>query len=544
MSALLEDIKIFTNRILTPPKKAKHAAIYEPEEEGDLVAFEVPLEYEEIERYWVDEPYCFICILLHREKKDYLYQVVEPKLNKFEKALLEQLFMELGDVISLKGVEDIDRLTDTRKTELLREQVDSLIAEYSTLRPRSFEKIFYYIKRDFVEFGPVSAMMRDSRIEDMWCNGLGIPVFLHHVAYSNVVTNVVFSTNEELNAYVMRVAQNSGRHLSKATPILDTVMRDGSRINITYGSEVSPKGSSFSIRRQKKVPITPLDLIAWRTFTSEMMAYFWICMENGKNILFCGGTASGKTSSLNAICMFIPMDIRIVTLEDTREIQLPHQNWIPTVTRDGIGANEVGTVDLGDLLKAALRQRPEYLLVGEVRSKEAQILFQAMNAGHATCSTFHAGTPREVINRFTNPPINVPLAMFTALDIISMQSSSYVNGVQRRRASVVSEVTSTSEGVDLKDVFTWDPINDEFEKKGSHILEEIKARHGWSTDQVRKDMQRKQLLLDKMLEHGIRDYNDVVNWLDAFRKNPDKVINLLSYDRPAEKHAGLSMDGL
>ncbi|WP_196213986.1 type II/IV secretion system ATPase subunit [Methanolobus vulcani] len=545
MSSLLENGIIKANKFISKLKKVENPSndINESEEElavlyneisgfdEKIVEFEVPAEYEEIERYWVDEPYSFISVIYHIEKKDYLYHIVEPKLNRFEITLLEQLFMELGDVLTLKGIEDIEALTDERKTELLKEQVRKILAEYSDLTSRSFEKVFYYIKRDFVEFGQISSIMRDPNIEDLWCNGIGIPLFIHHTIYGNVTTNIVFNSSDELNSFVMRIAQNSGRHLSKSTPILDTVMKDGSRINITYGTEVSPKGSSFSIRKQKKVPITPLDLIAWKTFSSEMMSYFWICMENGKNILFCGGTASGKTSSLNAICMFIPMDVRIVTLEDTREVQLPHENWVPTVTRDGLNANDIGTVDLNDLLKAALRQRPEYLLVGEVRSVEAQILFQAMNAGHATCSTFHAGTPREVINRFTHAPINVPVAMFTALDVISMQSSSYEKGVQRRRCSVISEVIGvSSNGVDLKDSCVWDPINDVFENKGSFIINEIRNKRGWTLEELDQNLSKKQRFLELMIERGIRDYTGVVEWLDAFRKDPDKILSLLSFD--------------
>jgi flagellar protein FlaI len=557
MFAILKNVKTYANNLLSKNKNEENPSNNDIEGDEEIakfdediagfdekiVEFEIPAEYEEIERYWVDEPYSFISVIYHIEKKDYLYHIAEPKLNRFEKTLLEQLFMELGDVLTLKGIEDIDNLTDSRKIELLREQVEKILSEYSDLTPRSFEKVFYYVKRDFVEFGQITSIMRDPRIEDMWCNGVGIPIFIHHTIYGNVVTNIVFTSSEELNSFVMRIAQNSGRHLSKATPILDTVMKDGSRINITYGTEVSPKGSSFSIRKQKKVPITPLDLIAWKTFTSEMMAYFWLCMENGKNILFCGGTASGKTSSLNAICMFIPMDVRIVTLEDTREIQLPHENWIPTVTRDGLNSNDIGTVDLNDLLKAALRQRPEYLLVGEVRSVEAQILFQAMNAGHATCSTFHAGNPTEVINRFTHAPINVPVAMFTALDVISMQSSSYEKGVQRRRCSVVSEVVGISKDVELKDCYVWNPHNDGVENKGSFILGEIRNRHGWTLEELTQKLVEKQRFLDLMIERGIRDYASVVAWLDAFRKNPERILDILSFDnKPSAQE--LETDGI
>ncbi|SFM26755.1 type II/IV secretion system ATPase subunit [Methanolobus profundi] len=498
-----------------------------PETPDDLVSFSLPAHMEEIDRYWVDEPYCFICILYNTLKKNMNYYLIEPKLNKFEKTLLQEFNNIMGDRLTISNMDDGLELDSIDRYELLRENTKHILTEYFDLQTRTFEKIYYYLKRDFIDFGTISAIMKDPNIEDVWCNGVGIPIFVYHKTYGNIRTNVVFSNDEELDHFVTLIAQQSSRHLSRSTPILDTIMRDGSRINITYGHDISPKGSSFSIRRQKKVPLTPLDLIAWKTFSSEMMAYFWFCMEHGKSILFCGGTATGKTSSLNAVCLFIPIHIRIVTLEDTQEINLPHKNWISTITREGISVNKMGTIDLEDLLRASLRQRPEYLLVGEVRGRESQTLFQAMNAGHATCSTFHAGTPREVINRFTNPPLNVPPAMFSALDIISMQSNIYEGGIEKRKASHISEVTDVTSHIELQDTFLWDPVADSFEFMGSRVLQDIKNKLGWTEEQINKELGRRAMFLDLMLEKNIRDYNQFIQSIHAYSKDPDKVIQLL-----------------
>ncbi|NPE28718.1 type II/IV secretion system ATPase subunit [Methanococcoides sp. SA1] len=505
--------------------------------EDELVSYDIPKDHEEIERYWVDEPYSFVSIIHDTILNDTKYITIEPKLNRFEKPLLEEVMMMLEDVLTLKGVEDIDEFENTDKTELLKNKTAEILSDYSKLDHRSFEKIFYYVKRDFVEFRKISTIMRDHSVEDVWCNGVGIPVYVYHSGYGDLPTNIVFETDEELDSFVMRIAQQSRRHLSKSNPILDTVMKDGSRINMTYGHDISPKGSSFSIRRQKTVPLTPLDLIAWKSFSAQMMAYFWICMENRKNILLCGGTATGKTSALNAICMFIPLNIRIVTLEDTREIQLPHKNWIPTVTRDGLSSIDTATIDLEDLLRASLRQRPEYLLVGEVRSSEAQILFQAMNAGHSTCSTFHAGTPKEVINRFTNPPINVPPAMFTALDVICMLNNTYENGSEKRKAFVVAEVTGVGTDVQMEDVFQWDITTNDFNFMGSHVMEDIRNRRGWSMEEVENILQVRTKFLLKLIENGIRDYADVVCWINAFCKDPKDTMSLLESDMSGSFHS-------
>jgi flagellar protein FlaI len=502
-----------------------------PEAEEELLFFVPPPHTREIERYWVDKPYAFVSILLNSEKRSIQYHIVEPRLNRFEKTLLEELSNVMGEkltsiIINNNNNNDVSAIRSQDRHELLRENTLQLLEEYFDLRNRTFEKIYYYLKRDYIEFGPISGIMKDSHIEDIWCNGVGIPLFAYHKAYGNIRTNVVFASDEELDHFVTLVAQQSSRHISRSTPIVDTVMRDGSRINMTYGHEISPKGSSFSIRRQKEVPLTPLDLIAWGTYSSRMMAYFWLCMQHGKNILFCGGTASGKTSSLNAICQFIPLNVRIVTLEDTREIMLPHKNWVSTITRDGISSNKMGTIDLEDLLRASLRQRPEYLLVGEVRGRESQTLFQAMNAGHATCSTFHAGSPVEVINRFTNPPLNVPPAMFSALDIISMQSNIYDNGIEKRKASLVSEVT-VRDNIELKKAFSWDSHADTFEYHGSAVLSEIREKMGWTDEELHREMDRRTIFLDMLLEKGFRDYENFVMWAKAYAKEPATAMDCL-----------------
>lgn len=497
-----------------------------------LISFLPPANMEEIERYWVDEPYCAVSILLDTEKQRIRYHVIEPKLNRFEKTLLQEFSNVMGDRLTVSNANEENELDKADRYHLLKENTKHTLIEYFDLDIRTFEKIYYYLKRDFIDFGPINAIMQDPNIEDVWCNGVNIPLFVYHKAYGNVRTNVVFSNEEDLDHFVTLIAQQSSRHLSRSTPILDTIMRDGSRINITYGRDISPKGSSFSIRRQKTVPLTPLDLISWGTFSSQMMAYFWFCMEHGKNILFCGGTATGKTSSLNAICLFIPRNIRIVTLEDTPEINLPHKNWISTVTRDGLSLNKMGTIDLEDLLRASLRQRPEYLLVGEVRGRESQTLFQAMNAGHATCSTFHAGKPQEVINRFTNPPINVPSAMFSALDIISMQANIYEAGVEKRKASHISEVIGVSNGIELQDSFLWNPVKDSFEFKGSSVLQGIGRKMGWPDEKIEQELFRRTRFLELMVRSGQRDYDHFILSVNAYNKDPEKAMELLvSQDR-------------
>jgi flagellar protein FlaI len=520
------DLSSIVSRIRKKDSKSSDSELEDIQQ--NLLTYTPPEGWMEIERYWADKPYSFISILENPHEKHSAYRLVEPSLTNFEYVLLEEVKMYLEDILTLKNISDLENLTVEGKTNLLRDNTYRILSDFSQNDPYTREKIFYYVKRDFIEHGKISAIMRDHNIEDIWCNGVGLPVHVFHTGYRNLETNVIFDSHEELDAFVMRIAQQAGRHLSSATPILDTVMTDGSRINITYSTEISPNGTSFSIRRIKKVPITPLDLIAWKTFSSDLMAYFWMCVENHTNIIFCGGTATGKTSAMNAICMFIPGDVRIVTLEDTKEIQLPHSNWVSTVTRENMPGMSAYQIDLEGLLRAALRQRPEYLLVGEVRGREAQILFQAMNAGHATCSTFHAGNVKEVINRFTHQPINVPVAMFSALDVMCILTIVYKEGTQKRRVLEVAEVKDVTEVIQTHLSYQWNEPNDRYEFSHSYALEHIRNKRGFSQEELTSELARRARFLEMLIEMGIRDYYDVVQWIHEYNKHgPDALEKLV-----------------
>ncbi len=238
---------------------------------------------------------------------------------------------------------------------------------------------------------------------------------------------------------------------------------------MTLGKEITTRGSTFTIRKFKEIPITPVDLIAWNTFSSETMAYLWLCIENNRSLIFSGGTASGKTSSLNAVALFIPPKAKVISLEDTRELKLPHQNWIPGLTRDSFTADGKGAIEIFALLKAALRQRPEYLLVGEVRGKEAMTLFQAMSTGHTTFSTMHADSVESAIHRLENPPISVPRTMITALDIISIQSQTYLKNKRVRRNIKLVEINDldpNTRNIRTNDVYAWNSGTDRFDRVG------------------------------------------------------------------------------
>lgn len=500
---------------------------YDPQLHGPISEFKGVEGYEEIERYWVNEPYTFIVILYNEEINHHLYYVVEPELTDFEKVFLEEIRDRLRDVLL---VEDIDE-DACDKEAVLDTKIWSIIQDYTLeITSPMLAKISYYVKRDFIRFGKIDALMCDTSIEDVSGNGHDVPIFLYHRKYQNIPTNIIYQ-EDELNSFIIQMAQRSGKHISVAEPIVDATMPDGSRIQMTLGTCVTAHGSTFTIRKFSETPITPVDLIKWGTFSAEAMAYLWLCIENNKSLIYAGGTASGKTSSLNAVSLFIPEKAKVITLEDTRELKLPHPNWIPSMTRDSFTADERGAVDMYDLLKAALRQRPEYLLVGEVRGKEALTLFQAMSTGHTTFSTMHADSVASAIHRLENPPISVPRSMIQALDIMSIQSQTYTKGKRVRRNIKLVEIIDidpNTRNIRTNDIFVWDSENDVFVRTGeSKALFDIKMRRGWGQGRIDEELYYRQKILEYMVNNNINDFNEISGIINAYQSRPERVLQKL-----------------
>ncbi|WP_424359409.1 type II/IV secretion system ATPase subunit [Methanocella sp. MCL-LM] len=507
-------------------KKKFEFEAYDPEKQGPMSVFTGLADFEEIERYWVIEPYSFVVILYNEKANTYLYYVCEPTLTIFEKELLEDIYQRLQDVLL---IENIDPKSDRREM-LVRKTTEVIVDYIGKIDTKSYHKLIYYIVRDYIQVGKIEPLMNDNFIEDISCNGFDTPVFLYHKNYENIMTNITFN-ERQLDSFVIRLAQRCGKHISIAEPMVDATMPDGSRIQMTLGKEITTRGSTFTIRKFKEIPITPVDLIAWNTFSSETMAYLWLCIENNKSLIFSGGTASGKTSSLNAVALFIPPKAKVISLEDTRELKLPHQNWIPGLTRDSFTADGKGAIEMFALLKAALRQRPEYLLVGEVRGKEALTLFQAMSTGHTTFSTMHADSVESAIHRLENPPISVPRTMITALDIISIQSQTYLKNKRVRRNMKLVEIQDidpNTRNIRTNDVYVWNSATDRFDHVGeSAVLAEISQRRAWSKKELVTELYRRQRVLEYMVKNNIRDFHQVAAIIQAYAVKPERVLEKL-----------------
>jgi flagellar protein FlaI len=479
------------------------------------------------EVYPIHEPYVYAAVVTEPNSQRITYELIEPTLLKEE----EKQLKEIKDIL----VEEIDvnlkEIATREKAEkYLKKKIREIIKDYRLkIEEEAVDKLMYFIIRDFLGYGKIDPLMKDPLIEDISADGVQIPIYVWHRDYESLPTNIIFKDSEELNSFIVRLAYMARKNISLATPILDSSLPDGSRIQLTYGKEITRRGSTFTIRRFRADPLTITDLISLGTLSPEMAAYFWYAIENRASILVAGGVASGKTTILNCFSMFIKPGLKLVSVEDTAELNLPHENWIPSVARTGFGdaGDKVGAITLFDLLKAAVRQRPDYLLVGEVRGEEAYTLFQAMATGHLGMGTIHGESASSVIHRLGSEPMNIPKPLLTMIDAIAVQLRTEVNGKPARRTRAVTEIL----GLDPKtkelitnEVYRWDARSDTFEFSGhSHILEEKMQRKGLNENEVQKELHKRRTVLDWMVKKGIRKYPDVVSVIRDYYADPNRV---------------------
>ena len=478
----------------------------------------------------INPPYSYSRISYNDRTKEYLYEVIEPQLSRHERELVSHLKSTLTKIMGA----EVATLTAADKKSYLRGEVEEYLrTRQITLSPLSVERIVYYIQRDFVGYGPVDALILDPNVEDISCDGVGVPLFVFHGQYESVKTSVVFEDEEALNSFIVALGQRCGKAVSVSNPILDGTTPEGHRVQATYAREITTRGASFTIRRFKEKPFTPVDLVLTGSASEEMIAYFWLAAEQGESLIICGGPAAGKTSTLNAIALFIPPTSKIVSIEDTREVNLPHENWIPGATRSGTGdrgpdGKAAGEVDMFDLVRAALRQRPNYIIVGEVRGKETYTMFQAMATGHTTYSTMHADSVKSMVNRLENPPINTPRILLSALNNVIIQIQARTDkGVVRRLKQVLEIVGFEPETNELitNTVYEWDPGTDKFVFKGhSFLFDKIMELRNYSHDEMDAEFQRRVAVIHYLVAGKVSDHRQLWRLVSSYYRDPNEVM--------------------
>jgi flagellar protein FlaI len=490
----------------------------------------------EIDLYPIKEPFTYIKILKDPETLDQHYRVIEPILTEPEEKTLQFIKETLIKLINIR----LDEVESDSIEGLLIKHIDQILLDYEIKVDSIFKnKILYYVKREFLGYGRIDPVMMDPNIEDISCDGSGVSLFLFHRKYGSLKSNIQYDDADELSDFVVKLAQKCGKHISIAEPMLDATMPDGSRIQMTLSNTVTTRGSTFTIRKFRSDPITATDLITYNTMSAEMVVYMWLAVENGINALIAGSTAAGKTSTLNALCLFIPQEAKIVSIEETREINLPHSNWIPGVARSGFGEivnnKMVGEIDLFDLMKAALRQRPEYILVGEIRGQEAYVLFQAMATGHTTYSTFHADSTRALIHRLEGKPIDIPRIMLASLDIAFIQINTKVENKRVRRCKQIVEIIDidpATKEILTNEVFYWDPTTDRFIYSGkSYILERVRKLYDLNKEEMMNEIKRRAAVLHWMQKNNIREFEDVAKVISLYSEVPDRLMEQINNDK-------------
>ena len=466
------------------------------------------------------------------------YDVVRQNYTPEEKILLSEIRENLVDLAISSGenfqVSEDKLLNDINNFLLLklseRDENTNITNEY-------LDNLSRKLLRDIIGYGKIDSLIQDDELEEIMIIGIGKPIFVYHRKYGMMKTNIQYDNERDIMSLIDSIARQINRRIDKETPILDGRLIDGSRINATI-PPVSADGPSLTIRKFKRDPLTIIDLINSKTLSCELAAFLWLCIDGlgvkSANAIISGGTSSGKTTTLNALSAFINPKERIITIEDTLELQIPHEHVIRMETRPPNVENK-GELTMNDLVKNSLRQRPDRIIVGEVRAREAITLFTALNTGHSGFGTLHSNDARETITRLTNPPMSVPKIMVQAIDFIIMQNRIYTpSGVSYRRISEVAEIVGIEEGtVQLNKIFQWNPERDTIDNISitSKTLTQIANLSGNSINDLYREIENRELVLNHMVQKNIRSVNDVNNVLELYYNSPDKVLEQIMSNR-------------
>ncbi|MCD6312840.1 MAG: type II/IV secretion system ATPase subunit [Thaumarchaeota archaeon] len=478
--------------------------------------------------YPVGDP-IFIHVYSRRPDQRPMYVVIQPagreKLGRLLD-LVDELIIDLVDEeLEFRSPEDQEKILKGLLKKVVELRPGMRLGDYELTGKRTSRKLVvgyetykvleYNLILEKVRLGPLEPFIRDPYIEDVSCDGIG-PIFVEHKVFGSCETNLRFDSEDELDRFIRRLSERCGRPVTFRNPIVDASLPDGSRINIVYGSELSMRGSNFTIRKFASKPLSITQLISFGSIGARIAAYLWLLLEHNMSVWFCGEVASGKTTLLRACCTFINPHYKIVSIEDTPEIIVPHDNWIREVTRE---SEEEATIGLFDLLKAALRQRPNYIIVGEIRGREASVAFQAMQTGAPVLATFHAGSISKLVQRLTGSPIEIPKTYIDVLNCVVIQSAVRFprTGTFERRVLSVNEIMGydpIEEKFSYIELFSWQPAEDAHEFRGegsSHLLENrIAVMKGLPRSELKKiywELELRASFLSKLVEHRVFDYN-------------------------------------
>ena len=486
----------------------------------------IPRKFKVVERHPLYEPFAHVAIVKNPKTGEHNYILDELQLDPLERNIYNRIL----DILLAEIESPKEEIPDPRKffAEEAKKIVDKYRISLGWLPDVSWYKILYHAERDLVGFGTIDALMRDPDIEDISCDGVGRPVYVWHRNYESIESNLKFESDEELDNMVVKLVHMAGKHVSSAFPIVDASLPGKHRLAVCYRREVTPFGTAFTIRKFREDPYSIIDLINLGTFSEEMSAYFWMCLENRASIMVLGGTASGKTTALNALTCLIKPGSKIITIEETAELNLPLENWISLIARQsyGLGGTSVGQVTLFDLVKTSMRHRPDVLIVGEVRGQEAYVLFQALATGHGGMCTMHAENIDTAVKRLTSKPMDISPAYIPLMNLVlSVQRVYLMKGGTKKVHRRILNIHEVADYEDYRCTFKWHPTKDKhlpgFDK--SIMLSAISERVGTSKKELLAEMNMRRDVLHWMRERNIRSYRDVAAIIAEYYARPEQI---------------------
>jgi flagellar protein FlaI len=486
----------------------------------------IPKGLKVVDKYPLYEPFSHVVIVQNLKTGENKYILDELQLDPLERGVYNRIL----DILLAEIESPKEEIADPRKffAEAAKKIVDKYRISLGWLTDVSWYKILYHAERDLVGFGKIDPLMRDPNIEDISCDGVNKPVYIWHRNYESLETNLEFESDEVLDNTVVKFVHMAGKHVSSAFPIVDASLPGKHRLSVLYRREVTPFGTAFTIRKFREDPYSIIDLINIGTFSEEMAAYFWVCLENRSSIMVLGGTAAGKTTALNALACLIKPGSKIITIEETAELNLPLENWVSLIARQsyGLGGSNVGEVSLFDLVKTSMRHRPDVLVVGEVRGQEAYVLFQALATGHGGMCTMHAENLDSAVKRLTQKPMEISPAYIPLMNVVlSIQRVHITKNNEKKAYRRVLTVDEIADYEDYRTAFKWHPAKDEhiMNLDKSIIFSSISEREGVTKKDLLEEMGRRKDVLHWMRERNIRSYKDVAAIIAEYYARPKHI---------------------
>ncbi|MEM0026493.1 MAG: type II/IV secretion system ATPase subunit [Ignisphaera sp.] len=484
-----------------------------------------------VEEYPIREPFAYIRIVEEEDTGRLFYEVYEVSLTEEEARIFNDLKEHVMWEIKPVSMMDVDASKVLLKTA--RKVLREFQIRFTKTPTFSWSKIEYYVERDLIGFGVLDPIFRDRFVEDISCNGVGKPVYVWHRKYESLPTNIIFNSENELDEYVLKLAHMAGKHISVAYPVLDAILPGGHRLAATFREEVSTRGSTFTIRKFSESPITIADMISFKTISPDIAAYFWLAMDYKMTTLILGVTGAGKTSTLNALATLLRPTYKIVTIEDTPEIRIPHENWVQLVSRPSYVGSGVGEISLFHLVKLSLRYRPDVIVVGEVRGEEAYVLFQAIATGHSGMTTLHAESIDAAVKRLTSPPMNIPPSYIPLVNIAMVIRRVQIAD-EKGRLRPARRITNVWEVIDYEnyqEIARWNPAEDAFsiDLKSSIVLRKIAELSGKPMDSLMQEVERRKAVLEWLVKTGRTDYRSVASTIHRYYMNPESVFKSIEY---------------